>query len=147
MMDPRAIADIFAPFGPVRLKRMFSGHGVFVDELCIALELSGEIFLKADGETEESFAAAGSRPFSYQRAGKITKVGFWRLPDDAFENEEELRRWCDLALGAARRAALRKPKSRRKPKAGREARPARAASGVRRPRAAPMAGRARPKPP
>jgi len=77
MMDPRAIADIFAPFGPVRLKRMFSGHGVFVDELCIALELSGEIFLKADGETDASFAAAGSRPFSYQRAGKITQAQSW----------------------------------------------------------------------
>jgi len=115
-MDPRAIADIFAAFGSVRCKRMFGGHGIYADDLCFALEISGEIFLKADDETESRFAAAGSQPFTYERAGKTASLGYWRLPDDGFDDDDELRRWSNLALAAARRAAARKGKRPVKPR-------------------------------
>jgi DNA transformation protein len=136
MMDSNTIADIFAAFGSVRLKKMFGGHGIYADDLCFALEISGEIFLKADAETEGRFAAAGSRPFTYERAGKPASLGYWRLPDEAFDDDEELRRWSDLALAAARRAALRKVKRASKPRLVE-------APAVKRP-VARRAGRARP---
>ncbi|SDR51524.1 DNA transformation protein [Rhizobiales bacterium GAS191] len=155
-MDSRAIADIFAAFGSVRLKRMFGGHGVYADDLCFALEISGEIFLKADAETQDLFAAAGSQPFTYERAGKTASLGYWRLPDDAFDDDDELKRWSNLALAAARRAASRK--APRAAKAPRAVKPSVAKPKVAKPKvakpsiakrlgAAPKAGRARPKPP
>ena len=79
-MDAASIAELFSPFAPVRLKRMFGGHGIYADELFFALESAGEIFLKTDAESEPAFAAAGSLPFSFDRAGKTTVTSYRRMP-------------------------------------------------------------------
>jgi DNA transformation protein and related proteins len=57
---PRALVE---PFGPVTVKRMFGGHGLYSEALCFAIEHGGEVFLKVDAESQPSFAAAGSSPF------------------------------------------------------------------------------------
>ncbi len=108
-MDRERIEDVFAPFGPVAVKRMFGGHGVFVDGLHIAIEQDGEIFLKTDPVTQPLFEAAGSRPFTYRTSKKLITVSYWKLVDDALEDNDELRKWADLALAAARRAQTKKP--------------------------------------
>ncbi len=126
-MQPGEIADLFAPFGAVDVKRMFGAHGVYADGICFALEVRGEIFLKVDDETVETFRAAGSRPFSYQRGAKFAVLPYWLLAEAAFDAEAELRHWSRLALEAARRVAVRraaKPKSSAKPKSGAKLSPA-----------------------
>ncbi len=123
-MDAGAIADIFAEFGPVRVRRVFGGHGIYADDMVFALELRGEIFLKADAESEAAFASAGSSPFTYLRRsnGKSTTLPYWRMPETAFDDPDDLKRWCNLALDAARRAARRKPSEKlRRPRAARKA--------------------------
>ena len=32
-MDAEGLKELFAPFGPVAVKRMFGGHGVYADGL------------------------------------------------------------------------------------------------------------------
>jgi DNA transformation protein len=124
-MDASTIAEIFAEFGPVRVRRVFGGHGIYADDLVFALELRGEIFLKSDAETDALFEAEGSTPFTYERKrGGTTKLPYWRMPVTAFDDPDELKRWCNIALAASRRAALAVPKK------------------LRRPRGAPKAGRA-----
>jgi DNA transformation protein and related proteins len=107
-MDAASIAELFSPFAPVRLRKMFGGHGIYADGLFFALESGGEIFLKTDAETEAIFAEAGSHTFSYDRAGKTMRMAYWRMPETAFDDPDELTRWCGLALDAAHRASLRK---------------------------------------
>ena len=51
-MDREGLEELFAPFGPVNVRRVFSGHGVYAERLCFALALRGEIFIKTDAETE-----------------------------------------------------------------------------------------------
>jgi DNA transformation protein len=104
-MDREGLKALFAPFGPVDLRRMFSGYGVYADGLCFALALRGDVFLKSDAETEAVFATAGSQPFVYTARGREVTVAYWRLVASAYDDEEELKRWSSLALGAARRAA------------------------------------------
>jgi DNA transformation protein len=133
-MDAASIAELFSPFAPVRLKRMFGGHGIYADELFFALESAGEIFLKTDAESEPAFVAAGSLPFSFDRAGKTTVTSYRRMPEAALDDPDELVRWCRLALGAAQRASLRKQAARG------------SAQRITRPRVARRAGRARAKP-
>jgi len=113
-LDAEGLKELFAPFGAVTVKRMFSGHGVYADGLCFALHLGGEIYIKADADSEPEFVAAGSRRFVYQAKGKDVEVGFWRLPANAYDDEDELRRWAALGLAAARRFAIAKvkPKAR-----------------------------------
>lgn len=104
-MDRERIEEIFAPFAAVAVKRMFGGFGVYADGVHIALVQDGEIYLKADAETRPMFETAGSGPFAYRGANKpVTVLSYWRLPDEAFEDEDALRHWARLAHDAARRA-------------------------------------------
>jgi DNA transformation protein len=138
-MDAVSITELFHPIGPVRLKRMFGGHGIYADELFFALESGGEIFLKTDAVTQREFAAADSLPFSFDRAGKTMVTSYWRLPETAFDEPDALAHWCKLALDAARRAS--KPKQAKTKRA--KAVPKKT---VRRPRAARSSSRGRSKP-
>ena len=111
-MNPEAIGDLFAALGPVRTRRMFGGQGVYADELMFALEAGGELYLKVDDSTLPDFQAAGSRPFTFRKAGRTMQTSYWRLPDRAVDDAEEAARWGRLALQAAMRAATRKAKRR-----------------------------------
>jgi DNA transformation protein and related proteins len=73
-MDADGLKALFAPFGPVTVKRMFGVHGVYDEELCFAIEHGGEVFLKVDAESQPSFAAAGSSPFIYSARGTTNFV-------------------------------------------------------------------------
>lgn len=115
-MDASGLKELFAPFASVSVKRMFSGYGVYADGICFALNLRGDIFLKADEETEARFAAAGSQPFVYEgHRGKVTVMSYWRLAPSAYDDPDELKSWWGLALAAARRAAaVKEAKSARR---------------------------------
>jgi DNA transformation protein and related proteins len=117
-VDADGLKQLFEPFSEVTVKRMFSGHGVYAEGVCFAIEHGGEVFLKVDSLSEPSFAEAGSSPFIYAARGKPMPTSYWRLPASAHEQADELRRWAALGLEAARRAAeaKAKPKARaRKP--------------------------------
>lgn len=104
-MDADGLADLFAPFAAVAVRRMFGGHGVYVDGLCFAIESGSEVYLKTDEENRSAFAAAGSSPFVYVARGRPMTTAYWRLVASAYDDAEELRRWAALGLDAARRAA------------------------------------------
>jgi DNA transformation protein len=107
-MDAAAIKDIFAAFAQVSVRKMFGGHGVYADGLCFAIEAFGEIYLKVDAETEPAFEAAGTKRFTYEMSGKPKSMAYRTMPGEAEDDEEALKRWCGLALAAARRADLAK---------------------------------------
>jgi DNA transformation protein and related proteins len=119
-MDADALKELFEPFAAVSVRRMFSGYGVYADGLCFALNLRGEVYLKADRASEARFAGAGSEPFVYDgHRGKVTVLSYWRLPPTAYDDPEELKAWCALAMGAARRAfEIKKMKGNAKAGAG-----------------------------
>ncbi|MGO4871862.1 MAG: TfoX/Sxy family protein [Roseiarcus sp.] len=104
-MDGEGLAELFAPFAAVAVKRMFGGHGVYLDGLCFAIEADGEVYVKADEDSRSTFVAAGSSPFVYVARGRPTTMAYWRLVASAYDDEEELKRWAALGVGAARRAA------------------------------------------
>lgn len=108
-MDREFLIDLFADFGPVTLRRMFSGYGISVDGTNFALALRAGLYFRADEETIAQFEAEGCGPFQYQTRAKTVKVNsYWQLPERLFDDSEELAVWARLALGAAQRAALRK---------------------------------------
>lgn len=107
-MDRARIEELFAPFAAVSVKRMFGGHGVYVDGLFFAIEAGGEIYLKADRHIAARFREAGSRPFVYQGKNRPITISYWSLPDQAFEDADELVQWAKFAVEAALRAGPKK---------------------------------------
>ncbi len=116
-MSPEALKELFKPFGEVSVKRMFGGAGLYAEGLCFAIEQGGEVFLKVDELSQQSFADAGSSPFIHVAKGRPMTTSFWRLRASAYTETDELRRWASLGLEGARRAAAakaRKPAKARK---------------------------------
>ena len=107
------ITELFSGFGPVAVRRMFSGSGVFADGLMIALVVDGVIYLKVDDSLVPLFEREGQTPFSYKtRDGRRTLNSFWRMPERLYDEPDELAEWARHSLQAARRAG-NKPKRKR----------------------------------
>ena len=114
-MDRDFLIDLFADFGPVTIRRMFSGYGISADGINFALALRAGLYFRADDVTIPQFEAEGSQPFSYQtRTKTVTVNSYWQLPARLFDDSEELSVWARAALAAAQRAALRKRPKKKK---------------------------------
>jgi DNA transformation protein and related proteins len=111
-VDAEDLKALFEPFGPVSVKRMFGGSGIYAEGMCFAIEANGEIFLKTDSLSRAVFSATDSAPFTYMAKGKSRPTSYWSLPTAAHEEGDELRRWANMGLEAARRAATAKAQSR-----------------------------------
>jgi DNA transformation protein and related proteins len=117
-MDRDFLIDLFSDFGPVTIRRMFSGFGISADGTNFALALRGGLYFRADEQTIPRFEAEGSKPFQYQTRAKTVTVGsYWQLPERLYDDPEQLTGWARAAFAAAQRAALRKaPKATAKKK-------------------------------
>ena len=118
-------AELLSPLGAVKIRRMFAGQGLYVDDLFIAIIFADRLYLKSDNETRAAFEAAGGEPFIYDGAGKTVTTSYRTVPADAMESPALMQPWARLAMAAALRARASKPNStRRKTKATAVAPPA-----------------------
>jgi len=100
--------DLMQSIGPVQAKRMFGGHGIFLDGLMFALIADGILYLKADKESENEFKQQDLEAFSYNKQGKVMKMSYYQAPEDALEDSEVMRDWANMAYAAAIRASAKK---------------------------------------
>jgi DNA transformation protein and related proteins len=129
-MDPDFIAELFAPFGSVTVRRMFGGAGLFCEGLMFGLVFDGAIFLKVDDASAPDFEREGSVPFVYTRAKSSGRIGrhslsYWRLPERLYDDPEELVSWAERAFAIARRreeAPRKRATPTTKPRAKKKAR-------------------------
>jgi DNA transformation protein len=116
--DPDTIAELFAAFGAVAVRRMFGGAGIFADGVMFALVDDGVIYLKADPGAVAAFTREKLGPFTYStKTGRRSLTSYWRMPERLYDDPEELARWAEQALAAARRAhkaGHRSPRPRQK---------------------------------
>jgi DNA transformation protein len=98
--------EMLSPLGPVRVRSMFGGQGVYVDGLFVAIIDDGQLFLKADETTRERFVAAGCAPFTYpMKDGELMVMSYYRPPEEALESPPLMLPWARMAFEAALRAA------------------------------------------
>jgi DNA transformation protein len=117
-LDAEFIRELFAPFGPVAVRRMFGGAGIYSEGLMFALVFDGAIFLKVDEASIPDFEREGSRPFVYTRAKTPGRVGrasmaYWRLPERLYDDPDELAVWAGRARAIAQRKKVT-PRTRAK---------------------------------
>ena len=103
------IRDLFAGVGPVEVRRMFGGAGVYLDDACFALLVDGTILMRADEALGADYAAAGSEQWVYDggRRGPVA-MPYWRLPEAAADDPDEAAAWARRSLVPAARAAAEK---------------------------------------
>lgn len=102
------VMELLGPFGTVGARRMFGGHGVYLDGLMFAIVSGDTLYLKADEMNRIEFEQAGCEIFGYARKGRRATLGFFRAPEDAMESPELMLPWARTAYAAALRANAKK---------------------------------------
>jgi DNA transformation protein len=105
-MDNDAISDLFAGLGPVDIRRMFGGKGIYHRGVIIAVELRGELMLKGDSELAPELEAVGCRQWTYvgSRHGKRVAMPYWTVPDSAMDDPDEMAVWARKSYEAGLRS-------------------------------------------
>lgn len=108
-MDRDYLFDLFSEFGPISLRKMFSGFGITADGVNFAMALRAGIIFRVDELTIPRYDAEGAKPFQYDTRNKTVVVNSYRhLPERLYDDPEELAEWAREAVGAAKRAAVKK---------------------------------------
>ena len=117
----RHMADVFSAFGPLEVRRMFAGHGLFREGLMFALVYDETLYLKVDDENLADFISRGLPQFEYQRQGRLVGLSYYRAPESMLDDRAQAAAWARRAWEAALRANARKPlkKPQRLPHRGR----------------------------
>ncbi len=114
-MDIPYLEDLFAPFGEVKVRKMFGGIGVFHRGLNFAGVMKDAFRFKADERTIADFKAEGMTQWEYERKdGKIVSMGYWTVPERLLDDPDEFVIWAEKAFQAAVRADQAKPPKQRK---------------------------------
>jgi DNA transformation protein len=107
------LKEQLAGLGPVAVRRMFGGAGVYCGGVMFALIADATLYLKADEATRGDFEAEGLEPFRYQaKGGRSTVMSYWRAPERLYDEPEEMLAWARKALAAANRVG--EPKGRKR---------------------------------
>ncbi len=110
------LKEQMAGFGPVEVRRMFGGAGLFRDGMMFALVAEDTLYFKSDAESAPAFEAEQLRPFSYAtKTGEHTLTSYRRAPERCLDDEGEMTQWSRLAWGAALRKAAATAKPKKKP--------------------------------
>jgi DNA transformation protein len=107
--------ELLSPLGRTSSRRMFGGHALYIDDLCMALIIQDTLYLKVDDTHRALFEKAGCRPFTY--AGKNDEVhvmSYYTAPDEAMESPAEMLPWARRALAAAVAARAKAPPKKKK---------------------------------
>lgn len=104
-MENNEIEEVFRSLGPVSIRKLFGGKGIYCEGKILAIVLKGELLLKADAQSAPQFESAGARQWTYEsKSGKPAAMPYWSVPDDAWDDPDIMEKWVRLAFEAALRA-------------------------------------------
>ena len=98
------VVESLRPLGPVSARRMFGGHGIYLDGLMFALIAADQLYLKVDDGNRAAYEAAGLPPFTYSGKGRPIRMSYHEAPSEGFDDPEVLCDWARDAYAAALRA-------------------------------------------
>ena len=103
------VEEALEPVGRVTMRRMMGGATLYLDGTIFAILDEGEIWFKADAETNAVWDAEGCERFSVTFKDRtVDTMNYRRAPQDVYDDPDALRRWAALALEAGARRPARK---------------------------------------
>ena len=113
------VIELFQRLGPISIRSMFGGGGVYCDGVIFGLIVEEVLYLKADPSTVPDFEAEDMAPFSYDtKTGGRSVMSYWRMPERLFDEPDEAVGWARKAL---RVSAMTAKAKKRKPGKARRA--------------------------
>lgn len=109
------VHEALEPLGAVTMRKMMGGATLYLDGTIFAILDEGEIWFKADAETDAVWDEAGCERFSVTfKDGRVDTMNYRRAPSDVYDDPEEMQRWARLAVEAGLRGAAKKKPRRPK---------------------------------
>jgi len=101
--------------GTISARKMFGGLALYHEGRIFAMIADDLIWLKADSESDAVWDAADCPRFTFDFGeGKMAgSMNYRRAPDDVYDDADALRHWAGIAIAAAERAPLKKPKAKK----------------------------------
>jgi DNA transformation protein len=94
------VLEKFDPLGAITGKSMFGGFGVFHEGEMFGLISHDVLYLKADDSNREEYVKRGSPQYK--------PMPYFRVPDDIFEDTDELLKWGEKSATIAHAAPKKK---------------------------------------
>jgi len=112
------VAELFSCVGPVHVRSMFGGAGVFAPledgDVMFGLIARETIYLKADESNIAEFEGEGSQPFTYGREGKRSSMSYYEMPERLYDDPEELADWARKSLNVAISSRLKRGRAQKR---------------------------------
>lgn len=103
------VRDVLSVFGPVVVRPMFGGGGVYLDGVMFGLIAEDVLYLRGDEASAGDFSAHGKGPFVYQPKGrKPISMPYWEVPEHLYDDPDALSEWAGRAHEIARREKAKK---------------------------------------
>ena len=119
MSEPAFVShclELLSPLGRTSSRRMFGGHALYIDGLCMALIIQDTLYLKVDDTSRALFEREGCRAFTYVAKNQERhSLGYYTAPEQAMESPAEMTPWARRALAAAVAARAKAPKKKKAP--------------------------------
>lgn len=103
------VQEAMEPLGSVTMRKMMGGSTLYLEGTIFAIMDEGELWLKADKESDAIWDAQGCEKFSVTfKDGKVDVMNYRRAPQDVYDDPEAMRHWAGLAVEAGLRGAAKK---------------------------------------
>lgn len=104
------VEEALEPLGRLSLRRMMGGATLYLDGAIFAIMVDGELWLKADEESNPVWDEAGctERFTVIFKDGTVDRMNYRRPPADVYDDPDELRRWSQVAVEAGLRRPVKK---------------------------------------
>ncbi|MDG2534659.1 TfoX/Sxy family protein [Sphingomonas sp. HITSZ_GF] len=109
------VGEALEPLGTVTMRRMMGGAVLYLDGTTFAIVHDGELWLKADAESNAIWDEAGhiERFTITFKTGMVDSMNYRRAPSETYDDADALREWAGLAIAAGQRAPKKKPRARK----------------------------------
>ncbi|NIJ19752.1 DNA transformation protein [Sphingomonas naasensis] len=108
------VTEALEPVGSVTMRRMMGGATLYIDGTIFGIVHDGELWFKADAESNALWDEAGHRErFTVMfSTGMSDTMNYRRAPSDVYDDADAMREWAAHAIAAGMRAPKKKPKKR-----------------------------------
>ena len=111
------VEEALEPLGRVSMRKMMGGATLYLDGVIFAIMVDGELWFKADAESNAIWDEAGwTERFSVTfKDGTVDRMNYRRAPTDVYDDPDEMRRWAQVAVEAGLRRPVKKRAKKAKP--------------------------------
>ncbi len=96
------LAELLAPLGAIRFRRMFGAVGIFNTRGMFGLIIDETLYFKVTAESRAAYEAAGMSQITYERTGgQEIGLPYFEVPDRLLDEPDAFLEWARTAFAAA----------------------------------------------